>query len=301
MPSGNDKLSDSIYCDSEDLRKKFYQLEFASQDQPKIEILEEIASCIPWNIPIASVTEEFADPVQRVLGRSLAPQIHELRVDMEMKKLVEESNVTDYSELCKAVFLLSSMVDEEASYAEFSDYLDRLFGRIDDLFVLNRKFLNDEVKIHLISKVLFQEEGFTGNEEEYDHPDNSALTRMVETKLGIPISLSVLYLLIAQKFSLPIYGINMPLHFLLHYESRDFQTFIDPFHGGVLIDKKTCVKFLRTNGYGNSERYFGKASTISIVKRMYRNLVHVSRKRQLNSLETKLSRQLSILEQKAFS
>nr|WP_082268728.1 transglutaminase-like domain-containing protein [Leptospira interrogans] len=284
---------ESFHLPPDKLEEKFYQLEFSNKEE-KVRVIREIADMIPWQFEISDFIEEFKDPMLRVFARSISSIVHLERINTRYSLLADKGHVNDYSDLEEAVFLLSSVGDPDASYHEFKIYLDRLALRVEELCDLNPEYVSEELKVHFLTRVLSSEENFQGNNDQYDDPDNSFVTRIVHTRKGIPISLSAIYLLVAKRLSLPLYGVNMPLHF----DSTDYETFIDPFHGGVLLDKSTCIRFLEANSFVPSERYFTRASTLSIIKRMYRNLIHIYRKEQFRDMEDILSRQLLILENK---
>lgn len=288
---------ESFHLPPDKLEEKFYQLEFSNKEE-KVRVIREIADMIPWQFEISDFIEEFKDPTLRVFARSVSSIVHLERINTRYSLLADKGHVNDYGDLEEAVFLLSSVGDPDASYHEFKIYLDRLALRVEELCDLNPEYVSEELKVHFLTRVLSSEENFQGNSDQYDDPDNSFVTRIVHTRKGIPISLSAIYLLVAKRLSLPLYGVNMPLHFLLHFDSTDYETFIDPFHGGVLLDKSTCIRFLEANSFVPSERYFTRASTLSIIKRMYRNLIHIYRKEQFRDMEDILSRQLLILENK---
>jgi regulator of sirC expression with transglutaminase-like and TPR domain len=90
----------------------------------------------------------------------------------------------------------------------------------------------------------------------------------------------------------------MPFHFLLFFDSPDFSTYIDPFHGGVLLDRATCEKFLETNGFQISQKYFARTSTNSILKRMFRNLINIYKKSGWTDMEDLLTIYSDVLEKK---
>jgi regulator of sirC expression with transglutaminase-like and TPR domain len=93
-----------------------------------------------------------------------------------------------------------------------------------------------QVTLRTLNRVLFEEEGFRGNREDYYDPRNSYLNEVLERKSGIPITLSVIYMEVARRVGLPVFGVGMPGHFLLkHYDIDGQQTFIDAFHSGRLL------------------------------------------------------------------
>jgi regulator of sirC expression with transglutaminase-like and TPR domain len=93
-----------------------------------------------------------------------------------------------------------------------------------------------------INWVLFVEEGFQGNVDEYYDPRNSYLNEVIDRKLGIPITLSLVYWAVAERLGLDVGGVNLPAHFMLR-AGRDGQAvFVDPFNGGALLDRLGCQR-----------------------------------------------------------
>ncbi len=92
-----------------------------------------------------------------------------------------------------------------------------------------------------LNHVLFVEEEFRGNNADYYDPRNSFLNEVLERKLGIPITLSIVYMEVAQRIGFPLFGVGMPGHFLLkHYDIDGAETFIDPFHRGDILTRADC-------------------------------------------------------------
>jgi len=86
-----------------------------------------------------------------------------------------------------------------------------------------------------LHEVLFEERGFTGNAENYYAPENSYLPRVLETRRGIPVTLSLIYKSVAQQVGLKARGINSPIHFLAAVEVGDSWMIIDSFDGGRVL------------------------------------------------------------------
>ena len=99
--------------------------------------------------------------------------------------------------------------------------------------------------IAALNQVLFQEEGFRGNREDYYDPRNSFLNDVLDRKLGIPISLAVLYMEVARRVGFPLFGVGMPGHFLLkHYDVEGRQVLIDCFDQGHILSDSDCQQRL---------------------------------------------------------
>ena len=97
--------------------------------------------------------------------------------------------------------------------------------------------------IGVVNSVLFDEEQFRGNVDDYYDPRNSFLNEVLDRKLGIPITLALVYEEVARRAGLQLFGVGMPGHFLLkHYDVDGRQVILDPFHGGALLSLQECQR-----------------------------------------------------------
>ena len=135
-------------------------------------------------------------------------------------------------------------------------------------------------RIHIFNQYLFNEKGFRGNRTDYYNPENSFLNRVIDRRMGIPISLSVLYLLLGFRLGLPVKGVGMPGHFLVKVDSSPPFLFVDCFNGGILLQESDCKKFLTDSGFGFEPWYLEASPTSLILERMLRNLLGIYQQRQ---------------------
>ncbi len=97
----------------------------------------------------------------------------------------------------------------------------------------------------IINEVLFGDEGFRGNVSDYYDPKNSFFNDVLDRKLGIPITLSVLYMEVARRAGVPVFGVGMPGHFLLKfYEIDGRELFLDAYNSGRLLSPEDCQEKL---------------------------------------------------------
>ena len=131
--------------------------------------------------------------------------------------------------------------------------------------------------IGALNEYLFEEEGFTGNRQQYDDPRNSFLNEVLDRRTGIPISLSVIYLEVARHAGLDVSGINFPGHFLLRANGpmAGDELIVDPYHGGALLSEFDCRQLLSRH-IGDDAAFdrslMAPASRLDIVVRMLVNL-----------------------------
>jgi regulator of sirC expression with transglutaminase-like and TPR domain len=121
---------------------------------------------------------------------------------------------------------------------------------------------------------LFGRGRFGPDRSDYYDPRNSLLNHVLERRVGIPITLSVLALEVGRRVGVPMAGVGMPGHFLLR-DKVDRAVFIDPFHGGRLLDERQCqVLFHQITGADStwSEEFLDPVGNLSIVARMLNNL-----------------------------
>ncbi len=144
----------------------------------------------------------------------------------------------------------------------------RLRGSVDGVMVIR------EMNGYLVDAL-----GFQGcDQDHYYDPDNSCLNRVLDRRVGIPVTLSVVYLLLAERLDLPLRGTNFPTRFLMKYDSDSEEFFVDAFDAGAILDHGECRRFLRGLGIDYHPAYLEPVSNRLIVARMMRNLAEIYRK-----------------------
>jgi len=123
-----------------------------------------------------------------------------------------------------------------------------------------------------INEYLFTQLSFQGNEENYYDPENSYLNRVLDRRTGNPISLCLLYLLLARRLRLPVCGIGLPGHFLCRYQSASDEIYVDAFNRGKLMTKADCIHYLVRGNYDLREEYLCPVSPRRILARVCGNL-----------------------------
>ena len=175
-------------------------------------------------------------------------------------------------DLARAALLIAA---EEYPQLVPEPYLHRL-----DIFTEQvRDRLSEEtappVVLNEISRLLFEMEGFRGNSEAYYDPRNSFLNDVLDRKLGIPLTLGIVFLEIGWRLDLPLRGVNFPGHFLLRYEGEAFRLLVDPFHSGQIRFEDQAQELL-DRVYGGSvpmqPDYLRGASKHDILVRLLSNL-----------------------------
>lgn len=122
---------------------------------------------------------------------------------------------------------------------------------------------------------LFRQLGFKGNVAEYPDPRNSYLNEVLDRRLGIPITLSVVFMAVARKLGIPAAGVGLPGHFIVSVVEGEKVFYYDPFHGGVRLSTEDCGELVRTTtGHSGAFQpdWLEPVSETLILTRMLNNL-----------------------------
>jgi regulator of sirC expression with transglutaminase-like and TPR domain len=146
-------------------------------------------------------------------------------------------------------------------------------------------------KVRVINHILFEVHGFGGNTTNFHAPQNSYINNVLESKRGNPLSLAILYTIIAQSLNIPIFGVNLPEHFIVAYkEEHDFPAitddlqhgnilfYINPFSKGSVFSRKEIDTFLKQLKLEQDPSYYEPCNNIDIIKRLIRNLIYAFEK-----------------------
>lgn len=135
-------------------------------------------------------------------------------------------------------------------------------------------------KIKLMNYVFYQTFGFSGNTKNHHDPQNSYLSQVLESKKGNQISLAIIYATLAQKLDIPVYGVNLPQHFILGYLDESDQEkeygvlfYINAFNKGAIFGKHDVDQFLRQLNLEPQPGFYSPCSNAEIIRRVIRNLI----------------------------
>ena len=194
-----------------------------------------------------------------------------------MKNVVEDALFelaqleNDQIDLAKGALLIA-----KDAYAdlEVEVYVQQLNQMAEELQAQIGEEADTSEQIHHLNCYLFEAQGFTGSSQEnYYDPRNSYLNDVLERKIGIPITLSVLYMEIGKRVGLPLVGVGFPGHFIVKH--RDLETVMDPFEGGQILsdeDLSERLTQLFREPVSMHPRFLQAVTNKEILARMLRNL-----------------------------
>jgi len=178
-------------------------------------------------------------------------------------------------DLAEAALLIAA---EEYPRLDVETYLDK----IDHFADLARDQLSSPLEavdpISALNSTLFDRLGFRGNSESYYDPRNSFLNEVIDRRVGIPITLTVIYIVVARRIGFPVKGVGLPFHFIAKHEAQNGDIFIDPFNKGRLLGAGGCAELVKQMGGGKIElqqEHLESVTTKQILTRMLSNLLGI--------------------------
>lgn len=151
-------------------------------------------------------------------------------------------------ELDRAALLIAA---GEYPHLNVEEYLAELDTLAEMARARDDVFADPLIRIMRLSNLLFDELQFRGNAEKYYDARNSFLNDVIDRRLGLPITLSVLMIEIGRRIGLQLFGVGMPGHFMAKYADDVQEIFVDPFHGGRIVNEERCYEMI-------SEMYQGQ-------------------------------------------
>jgi regulator of sirC expression with transglutaminase-like and TPR domain len=187
----------------------------------------------------------------------------------ELRALVEAHG--ENLPLDRTMLMLAREEYPDIKLGQYLSALDRLSDRVR---VRGTQMTNPQ---RAISEILFVEEGFRGNADQYYDPKNSLLNDVLDRRLGIPITLSIVYMEVARRNGSDVVGIGFPGHFLVRHQLERRSVLVDPFNGGMVVRRADCERLLETVAGGGAELapwMLSPATPKNVILRVLTNLKH---------------------------
>lgn len=208
--------------------------------------------------------------------------IHEIQFECVKKDLISWKN-SDKKDLLEGSIIISKYQFPGLHEEKIYDEIKRI--EKDVWLEINQKQTAFE-KVQILNHVIFDLHHFHGDSKHFHSPMNSYISTVIESRKGNPLSLSIIYSIIAQNLNIPIYGVNLPNHFILAYidefgvnkflqaeNKHGVLFYINPFSKGTLFDENEIKKFLDGISKPHLKEYFEPCSNTAILRRMLTNLI----------------------------
>ena len=202
--------------------------------------------------------------------------IHEIQFNFTQAEL-KDWITNPEKNLLKAWFLISRYQYPDLDQASITTRIEQI---VKEIWIELNENLTPLEKIRLINHILFEVHGYKGNVRNFHAPQNSFISDVLNNKKGNPLSLSLLYLIIAQKCELPIKGVNLPKHFVIAYTHEELyggdpvKFYINPFSQGTILSRQDLERFVEKEKLELKTKFFCPCGNRAIIRRLLTNLLH---------------------------
>jgi regulator of sirC expression with transglutaminase-like and TPR domain len=202
------------------------------------------------------------------IQKEIEEMVHDLQFS-QLKQRLEDWRNTEDRDLLTGLWIINTYQYPDIEFEKLNADMHQIYFEVWTTFSND---LQPYDQIRTINNVLFNTLRFAANTKNFHSPANSMLSSVLDSKRGNPLTLCSIYLLVARKLGLPIYGVNLPNLFVLTYKSVDFNFYINAFNKGLIFGKKDVVSYLEHLKIEPREEYFEPCSHLAIILRMLRNL-----------------------------
>lgn len=246
-----------------------------------LHVRDELIKCGSKAIPYLEKSWED-DYYGLVFQSRIENVIHDIQFE-DTKVALEKWNDCAEKDLLEGAIIVARYQYPGLNEAEIRDYIQSL--RRDIWLELNDHLTAFE-QVKVFNRIFFKEHKLHGDSKNYHSPINSYINTVIESKKGNPLSICLIYSIIAQSLDLPIYGVNLPNHFVLAYmdekgsgaminEQNEYGVlfYINAFSNGVIFNTNEIKQFLDELKFEHRREFFEPCSNSAIIKRMLTNLI----------------------------
>jgi len=289
----------------EDFKNMVYLLD-DSDERVVRHIEEQILAMGYESIPILESLWPDEKSIQR--QEKIINLINQINKNLLAEDFRDWYNSED-QDLMEGLFIINKILDPTVDRQYIENQINKI--KLDAWLELNYDLTSFE-KVKILNRIIFEVHNFKGDTDSYHHSKNSFLSSVLERKKGNPILLAIIYSIVAQRLNIPIYGVNLPQHFILGYvkdlewppllnfndpsivkddNHSDILFYINPFNNGLIFNQDHIYTFLKQLNIEAKSEYFNVCSNLDMVKRVLKNLEisyakesNLSKKEQVENL-----------------
>lgn len=236
-------------------------------DEVMFHVKDKIMSMGTRIIPF--LEEEWESTFNPNIQRTLEDMVHILQFELVQERLLDWKE-KDQDNLLKGLWLVSTYQYPDLDY-------DDVKADFEQLYLASWQKLRDTTmpydKIKILNSILFDGFKFRANTKNFHSPANSMINAVLESKKGNPITLCAVYLLVAQRMELPVYGVNLPNLFILTYKDDNIQFYINVFNRGLIFLTEDIDNYLDNLHLTKHTIFYQPCTHLDIILRILRNLI----------------------------
>ncbi|MDJ1484562.1 transglutaminase-like domain-containing protein [Cytophagaceae bacterium DM2B3-1] len=203
-----------------------------------------------------------------IVQKKIEELIHTLQFDA-LKQRLREWKDSETQDLLEGMWLVATYQYPDLSLERLKKDLEQIYY---DAWLEFKADVHAYDQVKILNSVMFSKLKFAANTKNFHSPANCMINIVLDSKRGNPISLCVIYMLIAHKLKLPIYGVNLPNLFILTFKTADTQFYINVFNKGIVFSRSDIDSYIKQLNLPPSDIFYEPCSNVDIIKRVLRNL-----------------------------
>ncbi len=210
---------------------------------------------------------------EKTFNPTIQKKIEDLIHQLQFENLQEQLAIWKTAEsdnLLKGMWLVASYQYPDISFENLSRDFEQLYY---DSWLEFSDDMDPFDQIKVLNSVIYHKLKFRANTKNFHSPSNSMINVVMESKKGNPITLCVIYMMVAQKLKLPIYGVNLPNLFILTYKTDKLQFYINAFNKGLIFSKDDIDHYINNLNLVPQDLFYEPCTHVEIVQRAFRNLI----------------------------
>ncbi len=212
---------------------------------------------------------EWEDNFSPIVQHRIEELIHGLQFSIMTERLQNWKHGGGL-DLLEGMWIVATYLYPDLSLEKLRTTIDQLYY---DIWVQFQDEMNGVEQIKRINSIFFGTMNFAANTKNFHAPSNSMLNVVLESRKGNPITLCVIYLLIAQKLRMPVYGVNLPNLFVLTYKNETTQFYINVFNRGIIFSKTDIDHYIAQLNIKSKDIFYQPCTNLEIIQRVLRNLI----------------------------
>ena len=225
--------------------------------------------------PLEQCLENTFNPLVQERGQSIIRKLNQDNLYAEFSNWLQIGS----SDLLNGFILVSKVQYPSLDEQDIIISIEQLKM---DIWIELHDDLTAFENVKVLNHMLFEIHHFRGNKSDLTEPQNSCINTLLESKKGSPLSLGMLFIILAQKLGLPVYGVNLPQHFILAYlttsgienpTENDVLFYINPFNQGAVFTRREIELFVEQMKIKSEKSYFVPCSNRKIIRLLIFNLI----------------------------
>ncbi|MFY7910055.1 MAG: transglutaminase-like domain-containing protein [Emticicia sp.] len=204
-----------------------------------------------------------------ILQKKIEDLIHDLQYNTVIDRLVAWKN-KGHEDLLEGMWIVATYQYPDLNIDKLRQHINDMYF---DAWLELREDMHPHDQIRVLNQIFFDKYKYLPNTKNFHSVANSMLNQVFDLKKGNPISLCVIYLLMARRLGLPVSGVNLPSLFVLTYKTPQIQFYINIFNRGLIFSKVDISNYIKQMQLKPQDSFFQPCSNLDIVSRVLRNLI----------------------------